>query len=47
MNMQNDNAIINDTDSLITQACITEISDLACVIQELKKYIYRVLKFMR
>ena len=36
MNMQNDNAIINDTDSLITQACITEISDLACVIQELK-----------
>ena len=26
---------------------VFEISDLACVIQELKKYIARVLKFMQ
>ena len=26
--------------------CISEISNLACVIQELKKYIAKILKFM-
>ena len=32
------------------EACIyeiTEISDLSCVIQELKKYIARIVKFMQ
>ena len=39
-----------DDYGLITEACrfkVIEISDLACVIQELKKYIARVLKLMR
>ena len=39
-----------DNDALITEGCIsevTEIFDLACVVQELKKYITRVLKFMQ
>ena len=40
--------LIND--ALKTEACIykvTEISDLACAFQELKKYKGRVLKFMQ
>ena len=48
--MQTENATnYFDNDALITEACIsevTEISDLACVIQKLKKYIARVLKLM-
>ena len=39
--------LYTDNETFNSEACITEISDLACVIQELKKYIARVLKFMR
>ena len=49
--MQTENATINLVIMhLITEACISEmskISVLACVIQELKKYKARILKFMQ
>ena len=46
--MQTENVTINlNNYALITEACISEISDLAYIIQELKKYITRVLKFMQ
>ena len=32
---------------LKTEECISEIYDIACVIQKLKKYIVRVMKFMQ
>ena len=49
--MQTENATINHVIyAFITEACIYEVSeiyDLACVIQELKKYKARVLKCMQ